>query len=421
MVLVLTTLTVAAAPGAIVSTRAPGRGPVTYYVDGANGDDAASGRDPQHAWRSLDAGSRAVLAPGDRLLLRRGRVWTGELDIRGSGSRSRPIVVGAYGNGARPVVQRGATCIAINGTNIVVKDLAVDGCAWAGVSVSGPSNTVTRMRISHNAVGVYVRPAASATTISFNQIVDNKTMSVLTRTPTNDDSGAFGILLRGDRNKVLFNTISGSDAFSYDYGRDGSAVEIFGGRDNVVAYNIAIDNRAFSELGGARSFDNVYAYDLVRSSLPFSTFLITRGAGSPLGPVGRTQVFNVTAYLSGRNSEGVVCEAGCGATILTLRNTILAINGRAGFADAPFDDRDNVLSSASRFFDGPGTIVADAEFVDPAGGNFALAPTSPAIDRGTELAPGFTHDLAGAPVPVDGNGDGVAAPDAGAYEYEPGR
>ena len=27
---------------------------------------------------------------------------------------------------------------------------------------------------------------------------------------------------------VSFNTISGSDAFSYDYGRDGAAVEVYG-------------------------------------------------------------------------------------------------------------------------------------------------------------------------------------------------
>jgi hypothetical protein len=67
-------------------------------------------------------------------------------------------------------------------------------------------------------------------------------MSVLTPTPTNDDCGAFGVLLSGDRTEVAYNTISGSDAFSYDYGRDGSAIEVYGGQANFIHDNLGIDN-----------------------------------------------------------------------------------------------------------------------------------------------------------------------------------
>ena len=56
----------------------------------------------------------------------------------------------------------------------------------------------------------------SDNTIVANTIRDNNKMSV--NTPGgDDDSGAFGVLLNGDRNEVANNTISGSDAFSYDY------------------------------------------------------------------------------------------------------------------------------------------------------------------------------------------------------------
>jgi hypothetical protein len=64
-------------------------------------------------------------------------------------------------------------------------------------------------------------------------------------------------------------------------------------------------------------------------------------------------------------------------------------------------------------------IDADPLFTDPLAGNFALLPGSPAIDTGlpTPLAAGESAtDLAGGPRILDGNGDGVARRDMGAFE-----
>ncbi len=61
---------------------------------------------------------------------------------------------------------------------------------------------------------------------------------------------------------------------------------------------------------------------------------------------------------------------------------------------------------------GTGWIRAIA---DPAAGNLRLQSSSPAIDRG--VAAGYATDADGVAVPQDGNGDGVSAPDIGAYEY----
>jgi hypothetical protein len=86
--------------------------------------------------------------------------------------------------------------------------------------------------------------------VTGNVIRDNNRMSV--NTPGgDDDSGAFGVLLQGHGTEVSFNTISGHDTASYDYGRDGAAVEVYGATGSNVHHNLAFDNDAFSELGAA--------------------------------------------------------------------------------------------------------------------------------------------------------------------------
>jgi hypothetical protein len=47
---------------------------------------------------------------------------------------------------------------------------------------------------------------------------------------SDDDHGA-GILIWGDDNIIEYNKMEKNDACSYDYVRDGSAVEIYGGKE----------------------------------------------------------------------------------------------------------------------------------------------------------------------------------------------
>jgi hypothetical protein len=64
---------------------------------------------------------------------------------------------------------------------------------------------------------------------------------------------------------------------------------------------------------------------------------------------------------------------------------------------------------------GTGNIDADPLLA----ADLSLPAGSPSVDTGDPAPGGLTTDFLGAPRPVDGNGDGVARRDMGAFEYQP--
>jgi hypothetical protein len=78
----------------------------TRYVDDAAGShcsDSGPGTNPAAPWCGFANLNGRIFAPGAQILLKRGDTFTGELGrLYGSGTRTDPIVLGAYGSGARP-------------------------------------------------------------------------------------------------------------------------------------------------------------------------------------------------------------------------------------------------------------------------------------------------------------------------------
>lgn len=410
----------------------------SYYVDCNNGSDGNSGTAPSQAWRSVEKVNRTWLSAGDSVRFQRGCAWSGPLNVGWSGTTTAPVVVGAYGAGELPVIQSGTTqvdAVFVTGSHVVLDSLWARGIApqrdagcdnaavgqISGFRFAGPAayNTVQNSRATDLTDGVKIERTSHHNTIVRNTLTNNRMMAQLTR-EAGDDYGAFAVNVHGDDNEVAYNDLSGSDACSYDYTRDGAAVEIYGGQRNSVHHNRSTNNDTFAELGDPRSADNRFAYNVVTAAQTKASFLVTRGAADSFGPVARTRAYNNTVYLSGSNATAVVCVGGCSPEVLTLKNSIIWSEHQVAWTDQPFDEGYNVYwkSNGAPLFKNTGISTtskrADPLFVSslPTAFDFHLRAASPAVDAGT-------MDAGRADYTVDA--DGVAVPsgpavDAGAYE-----
>ncbi len=76
-----------------------------YYVSSVNGCDENDGS-REHPFATLFAVNRLKFRPGDQVLLERGSVFRGQfLHLSACGTEGAPILIGAYGEGARPRIE----------------------------------------------------------------------------------------------------------------------------------------------------------------------------------------------------------------------------------------------------------------------------------------------------------------------------
>ncbi len=76
-----------------------------YYLDAVSGSDQNNGTAESSAWKTLAKASSLQLKAGDRLLLKCGQTFEGELEVTGKGTASERIEVGSYGTGDKPIVK----------------------------------------------------------------------------------------------------------------------------------------------------------------------------------------------------------------------------------------------------------------------------------------------------------------------------
>jgi formylglycine-generating enzyme required for sulfatase activity len=96
---------------AVKSPTAPKRvTPATFYVSQSAGNDswtgeAANPEGTRGPWKTLARASTDYIA-GDKILLKCGETWNEEFHPKGNGTAERPITIGSYGKGAKPIIDR---------------------------------------------------------------------------------------------------------------------------------------------------------------------------------------------------------------------------------------------------------------------------------------------------------------------------
>jgi hypothetical protein len=434
-------LGVALSATAVVASPAPAQtAPRTFHVDCVNGADSRSGLSPTTAWKTMAKANSASLMPGDSLLFATGCRFRGRaLTAKWQGTATSPVRIGAYGTGSAPVIAD-ATQIAnviVSGKHQVIRDLRLEhnitntvacdqpiGTVYGVVFNNGASfNTFRNSHVTGATAGVHLSKSSSDNRILHNMLAENRTLQTWGANPAHD-LGAWGALVRSDRNEIAYNTFWDNSAKCRNQGYRlmSNSVEIYEGSGNRIHHNRSFGDRVFSELGSSstkKAADNVFAYNVFMPNKAESRFITTRGAGdATYGPVHTTRAEYNTIYATGQDAQGIVCILGCSPSIMSATSNIIHADAKIVFADQPFTFVNNVVwaSNGAPFVQVhrsqtlPGLVRADPMFSNPAVGNFTLRAGSPAIDRATAPIV-YDFDLDRNSVPFNG------IPDIGAYEF----
>lgn len=134
------------------ASGASAMGQSKHYLDCTAGSDAADSHTPQTAWRTVDKANSYTFQPGDSLLLRRGSRCEGMLWPKGSGTEQAPIHLGAYGQGALPVIVGGSDSAGLRLSNQQyweIENLDVMGGSPYGIHIGGNTPVMRHFRIAN--------------------------------------------------------------------------------------------------------------------------------------------------------------------------------------------------------------------------------------------------------------------------------
>ena len=252
-----------------------------------------------------------------------------------------------------------------------------------------------------------------------NDILNNISAGEILRQGSNVDTnaGGGGISVQQSKMIVSGNTISGNVGIAI--GPDGGAGAIdIGESDVIMEGNRILGNRSRAQFGGGSAV-GAYRSVVLSTNDIFARNTGGFGGGGDGGAPTTATLINDTFY----DNQDVGIHAWEQA-VVTVTNTIVYSHNsglRVDQVQATIKGDYNLLDNGINYDNGvtPGSHDITGKvvkFVDAANDDFHLEKDSPAIDAGDNgAAP--SDDFDSKMRPLDGNGDGQAVADIGAYEY----
>jgi hypothetical protein len=135
-----------------LAAEACASGQTIHYLNCRNGNDSADSLTPQTAWRTVAKANSFTYQPGDALLLQRSTRCDGMLWPKGSGTEQAPIRLGAYGQGALPIIAGGSESAGLRLSDQQyweIENLEVVGGSPYGIHIGGSAPVMRHFRITN--------------------------------------------------------------------------------------------------------------------------------------------------------------------------------------------------------------------------------------------------------------------------------
>jgi hypothetical protein len=311
------------------------------------------------------------------------------------------------------------------------------GFLGSGVAVSNASPTIDGNVVTANrgCDGIGINVSFGSPLIVNNQITSN------VRSGCSGGIGGAGIKVSGAGAAVIEANVIADNSLT---GGNGGGISLFAAGAPVIRNNVIARN-SVSGISPATQGGGIWIVNQ-SDALIVQNLIVGNSAGEgggvywlvPSGPPGPRLVNNTivdnSAMVAGRGSA--VFADGFDANAALVNNVLAGPADQTALHCGNFNDPNPPVIQFNDVFtpSGPayggicadqtginGNLSVDPAFAAPASSDYRLRPGSPVIDAGNSAAANVPEgDLGGNARVLDGNGDGVAVVDMGAYERPAG-